>query len=355
MLVLEQPVPPGTGDHLVKAFDLEMLVDTGAGRERTVDEYRALFLRAGLRVDRVVPVSISTLFELAAEETRPPMRYGVTMFATDQTWRIDEVAVEAEARGFASLWLPEHTHIPTSRKTPPPTGDAVLAEGYKRMFDPFIALAAAGARTERIRLGTGIALIAQHEPIATAKTIATLDHLTDGRVDLGIGFGWNIDEMESHGIDPARRRDLVREHILTMRTLWSDEVAEFRGEFVDLAPSWAWPKPTQPAGRRCLLGVRPHPRRSPPSPSTATAGSRSAGPASARRSPRSTPRARRSGGTRRRCRSPRSAPSTSRPSSSTTSRSASRRSCSGSRRASATRSCPSSTASLPPRASPRSD
>ena len=188
------------------------------------------------------------------------MRYGVTMFATDQTWRIDDVAVDAEARGFSSLWVPEHTHIPVSRRTPPPTGDAVLAEGYKRMFDPFVALAAAGARTERIRLGTGIALIAQHEPIATAKTLATLDHLTGGRVDLGIGFGWNIDEMESHGIDPTRRRALVREHILTMRSLWTDDVAEFHGEFVDLPPSWSWPKPTQPGGPPVLLGSAPAPK-----------------------------------------------------------------------------------------------
>jgi probable F420-dependent oxidoreductase len=188
------------------------------------------------------------------------MRYGVTMFATDQTWRIDEVALEAEARGFSSLWVPEHTHIPTSRTTPPPTGEAVLAEGYKRMFDPFVALAAAGARTSRIRLGTGIALIAQHEPIATAKAIATLDHLTDGRVDLGIGFGWNIDEMRSHGIDPARRRARVREHVLAMRSLWTDEVAEFHGEFVDLPPSWAWPKPTQAGGPPVLLGSAPAPK-----------------------------------------------------------------------------------------------
>ena len=188
------------------------------------------------------------------------MRYGVTMFATDQTWRIDEVALEAEARGFSSLWVPEHTHIPTSRTTPPPTGEAVLAEGYKRMFDPFVALAAAGARTSRIRLGTGIALIAQHEPIATAKAIATLDHLTDGRVDLGIGFGWNIDEMRSHGIDPARRRAQVREHVLAMRSLWTDEVAEFHGEFVDLPPSWAWPKPTQAGGPPVLLGSAPAPK-----------------------------------------------------------------------------------------------
>jgi probable F420-dependent oxidoreductase len=188
------------------------------------------------------------------------VRYGVTLFATDQTWRIDEVAVEAEARGFASLWVPEHTHIPISRKTPPPTGETVLAEGYKRLFDPFVALAAAGARTSRIRLGTGIALIAQHEPIATAKTIATLDYLTDGRVDLGIGFGWNVDEMESHRIDPTRRRAIVREHVLTMRALWTDEIAEFHGDFVDLAPSWSWPKPAQAGGPPVLLGSAPAPK-----------------------------------------------------------------------------------------------
>lgn len=188
------------------------------------------------------------------------MRYGITLFATDQTWRIDEVAVEAEARGFASLFVPEHTHIPTSRTTPPPTGEAVLAEGYKRMFDPFVALAAAGARTRRIRLGTGIALIAQREPIVTAKAIATLDLLTDGRVDLGIGFGWNVDEMESHGVDPTHRRELVREHILTMRALWSDDVASFHGELVTLEPSWSWPKPVQPGGPPVLLGSAPGPR-----------------------------------------------------------------------------------------------
>ena len=188
------------------------------------------------------------------------MRYGVTIFATDQTWRADEVAVEAEARGFASLYIPEHTHIPISRTTLPPTGEAELAEGYKRTLDPFIALAAAGARTERIRLGTGIALIGQREPIVTAKAIATLDYLTGGRVDLGIGFGWNLDEMENHGIDPARRRELVREHVLALRALWTDDVAEFHGDFVDVAPSWSWPKPVQAGGPPVLLGSAPAPR-----------------------------------------------------------------------------------------------
>jgi len=188
------------------------------------------------------------------------VRYGVTIFATDQTWRADEVAVEAEARGFASLYIPEHTHIPTSRTTPPPTGEAELADGYKRTLDPFIALAAAGARTERIRLGTGIALIGQREPIVTAKAIATLDYLTGGRIDLGIGFGWNIDEMENHGIDPRRRRALVREHVLALRALWTDDVAQFHGEFVDVAPAWSWPKPVQAGGPPVLLGSAPAPK-----------------------------------------------------------------------------------------------
>ena len=188
------------------------------------------------------------------------MRYGITIFATDQVWRIDEAAVEVEARGSTSLWIPEHTHIPTSRHTPPPTGDAVLGEEYRHMFDPFVALAAAGTRTTNLRLGTGIALIAQREPIVTAKAIATLDHLTGGRVDLGIGFGWNVDEMEQHGIDPATRRERTREHVQAMRALWTDEVAEFHGDFVDVAPSWSWPKPVQAGGPPVLLGSAPAPK-----------------------------------------------------------------------------------------------
>lgn len=188
------------------------------------------------------------------------MRYGVTIFATDQTWRADDVAVAAEERGFASVYIPEHTHIPISRKTPPPTGEAELADGYKRTLDPFIALAAAGARTSTIRLGTGISLIGQREPIVTAKAIATLDYLTGGRVDLGIGFGWNIDEMENHGIDPARRRELVRETVLAMRALWTDDVASFSGDLVQVAPSWSWPKPVQAGGPPVLLGSAPAPK-----------------------------------------------------------------------------------------------
>ena len=126
------------------------------------------------------------------------------MFATDVSIDIVELAREAEARGLQSLWLPEHTHIPVSRRTPPPTGDAELAEEYKRCLDPLVALAAAASATTTLRLGTGILLAAQREPIVTAKAVATLDHLSGGRAALGVGFGWNEDELEHHGVAMAR-------------------------------------------------------------------------------------------------------------------------------------------------------
>jgi probable F420-dependent oxidoreductase len=188
------------------------------------------------------------------------VRFGVTIITTDLVWRIDELAPEIEARGFTSFYVPEHTHIPTSRVTPPATGEDELAEHYKRMLDPFIALAAASSVTTTLRLGTGIALVAQREPIVTAKEIATLDFLSDGRIELGIGAGWNVDEMEHHGIDPARRRDVLREHVLAMRALWSHDEAEFHGEFVDFSPSWQWPKPVQPGGPPVLMGGAPGPK-----------------------------------------------------------------------------------------------
>ncbi|MCC6644541.1 MAG: LLM class F420-dependent oxidoreductase [Polyangiaceae bacterium] len=171
------------------------------------------------------------------------MRHGVTMFATDLSMPPAELAREVEARGFDSLYLPEHTHIPTSRTTPPPTGDAELAEEYKRTLDPFVALAQAAAVTTRIELGTGVCLVAQREPIVTAKQVATLDHLCGGRVVLGVGFGWNQDEAEHHGLVFSDRRAVAREHTLAMRALWEHDVASYDGERVRLAPSWAWPKP----------------------------------------------------------------------------------------------------------------
>jgi probable F420-dependent oxidoreductase len=173
------------------------------------------------------------------------MRFGITMFATDTSIGVVELARAAEERQLESLWLPEHTHIPTSRRTPPPTGDAELPEEYRRCLDPLVALMAAAAATEHLRVGTGILLAAQRDPIVTAKAVSTLDLLSGGRVDLGVGFGWNEDEMEHHGVGHAERRAVTREHVLAMRRLWEQDEASFEGEHVRLAPSWSWPKPIQ--------------------------------------------------------------------------------------------------------------
>ena len=173
------------------------------------------------------------------------MRYGITMFATDVSIDVVELAREAEARGFESLWLPEHTHIPVSRRTPPPTGDEELGAEYKRCLDPLVALAAAASVTTTLRLGTGILLAAQREPIVTAKAVATLDHLSGGRAALGVGFGWNEDELAHHGVAMGQRRAVAREHLLAMQALWADDEASFHGEHVQLDPSWSWPKPVQ--------------------------------------------------------------------------------------------------------------
>jgi probable F420-dependent oxidoreductase len=190
---------------------------------------------------------------------RENVRFGVTMFMTDQTMGPVELAREVEARGLHSLYVPEHTHIPVSRRTPPPTGDAELREEYKRTLDPFVALAMAAAVTERLVVGTGICLVAQRDPIVTAKAVATLDRETGGRFVFGIGFGWNADEAEDHGVDMKRRRDMAREHMLAMDALWRDDVAAYEGEFVHLSPSWSWPKPA--SGRPpVLIGGAPGPK-----------------------------------------------------------------------------------------------
>lgn len=182
------------------------------------------------------------------------MRLGITMFATDTSMDVVALARAAEERGLASLYLPEHTHIPTSRRTPPPTGDAELAEEYKRTLDPFVALAACASVTSTLRLGTGIALVAQRDPIVTAKAVASLDLLSGGRVTLGVGFGWNEDELAHHGVTMPERRAVAREHVLTMQALWRDDEASFLGDHVHLEPSWSWPKPVQPGGPPVLLG-----------------------------------------------------------------------------------------------------
>ena len=205
------------------------------------------------------------------------MRYGVTMFVTDLSIGVVDLALAAEERGLDSLWLPEHTHIPTSRKTPHPSGGE-LAEKYKRSLDPLVALAAAATATTTLRLGTGILLPAQRDPIVTAKAVATLDHVSGGRVALGVGFGWNEDEIADHGVAFGQRRSVAREHVLAMQALWREDEAEFAGEHVTFPPSWAWPKPVQrdgDGGPRCRSWSAAAPARScsPMPSSTPTGGS----------------------------------------------------------------------------------
>ena len=187
------------------------------------------------------------------------MRLGVSLFPTDKGIQPIEVAKEAEARGFDSLWFPEHSHIPTSRRTPwggVPTNPP-LPEEYWRTHDQFLGLTAAAAVTTTIKLGTGITLVAQRDPLWLAKEVATLDVISGGRFLLGIGYGWNHEEMENHGIDVKRRRRLVREKILACKELWTKDEASFSGEYVNFEPSWSWPKPVQQPHPPIVVGASP--------------------------------------------------------------------------------------------------
>jgi probable F420-dependent oxidoreductase len=181
-------------------------------------------------------------------------RFGVVMFPTDYAIQPVELARAVEERGLDSLYFPEHTHIPTSRRTPFP-GGTELPKEYAHTHDPFVALAAAAAVTSRIRLCTGICLVPQHDPIVLAKTIASLDVVSNGRFVFGIGAGWNAEEMEHHGTRYDTRWKVLRERVLAMKKIWSEEAAEFHGEFVDFDPIWSWPKPVQPGGPPILLGA----------------------------------------------------------------------------------------------------
>jgi len=172
------------------------------------------------------------------------MHIGVTMFSTDYSMRIDDLARECEARNFESLFVPEHTHIPTSRRSPF-AGGGPLPKEYSHTLDPFIGLMAAAAATKRLRLGTGICLVIERDPIVTAKEVATLDRLSGGRVLFGIGGGWNAEEMENHGTAWKSRWRLLRERVLAMKAIWTEREASYQGEFVRFEKIWADPKPLQ--------------------------------------------------------------------------------------------------------------
>ena len=176
------------------------------------------------------------------------MHIGALIFPTDRTIRPDVLAPELESRGFESFWVAEHTHIPLSRRTPYP-GGGDLPDMYWRTMDPFVALTAAALATTTLKVATGICLVNQHHPINVAKQSASIDLLSGGRFLFGVGVGWNEDEMEHHGVDPAKRRSIARERILATRALWTEEAAEFEGEHIRFSPSASYPKPVQ----------RPHP------------------------------------------------------------------------------------------------
>lgn len=176
------------------------------------------------------------------------MRFGLFMFPTHDAVGPGELARLAEERGFESLFFPEHTHIPTSRRSPYPGGGELPRE-YIHTLDLFVALTAAASATRRLRIGSGICLVVERDPIVLAKEVASLDHLSGGRVLFGVGAGWNREEMANHGTDPDRRFGLLRERVEAMKAIWSQDEAEYHGRFVDFDPLWSWPKPIQ----------RPHP------------------------------------------------------------------------------------------------
>ncbi|MFE3002179.1 LLM class F420-dependent oxidoreductase [Nocardia sp. NPDC059246] len=175
------------------------------------------------------------------------MRFGIVLFTSDRGITPAAAAKAAEDRGFDSFFVPEHTHIPVKRDAAhPQTGTAELPDDrYMRTLDPWVALGTAAAVTSRIELSTAVALPTESDPITLAKTIATLDHLSGGRVTLGAGFGWNTDELTDHGVPGNKRRTVLREYIEAMRALWTEDEASYSGDFVSFGPSWAWPKPIQ--------------------------------------------------------------------------------------------------------------
>jgi len=181
------------------------------------------------------------------------MKIGIYIFATDYTIRIDELAREAEERGFESLFIPEHTHIPASRRSRWPGGPELPRE-YWHTLDPFVALGYAAAATSTIRLGTGICLLTERDPIVNAKEVASLDLLSGGRFELAIGAGWNAEEMENHGTAFATRFRVMSERARAMKVIWSEEEPEFHGEFVDFDPIWSYPKPVQTPNPPILVG-----------------------------------------------------------------------------------------------------
>ncbi|MBK8957529.1 MAG: LLM class F420-dependent oxidoreductase [Proteobacteria bacterium] len=182
------------------------------------------------------------------------MDFGIVCFPTDTSIEPQDLAPALEARGFESLFYAEHTHIPTSRRSPF-VGGGELPAMYWHSHDQFVALSIAAATTRTLKLGTGVTLVTEHDPINLAKAAASLDRLSGGRLLFGIGAGWNAEEMEDHGVAFADRWKVTRERMLAIRSIWRDDVPEYHGQFVDLPPMWCWPKPLQAGGPPVLMGA----------------------------------------------------------------------------------------------------
>ena len=185
------------------------------------------------------------------------MRFGIGVFCTDEGAGPATLGRLAEERGFESLFFTEHTRIPVSRETPYPAGGELPRE-YARTYDPFVAMTAAAAATERLRVGTGVCLVAERDPIVTAKAVASVDRLSGGRVLFGVGAGWNLEELRNHGVEPERRFGLVRERVEAMKAIWGAEEAAYHGRRVDFDPIWCWPKPLQQPHPPVLVGGNGH-------------------------------------------------------------------------------------------------
>ena len=184
------------------------------------------------------------------------MKFGVFIFATDLAMDPADLAVAAEERGFESLFVPEHVHMPVERETQfPRSEDGSLPEEYRRIHDPFVALGAAAGATSEIRLGTGICLVTEHEPIALAKQIASLDMISGGRFDFGIGAGWLAEEMEPLGVRYQDRWKVTEQRIAAMKEMWTEEEAEYHSEFVDIPKTYVIPKPVQAPHPPILIGA----------------------------------------------------------------------------------------------------
>lgn len=182
------------------------------------------------------------------------MKIGASIFATDQTIKVPRLAVELEARAFESLWIPEKTHLPTSRRTPWPGGE--LPEWYKRTSDPLTSLAAAAAVTTELRIATGVCLVPLYDPVILAKAVATLDFLSDGRFELGIGYGWNREEFATHGVELDDAPSIMRDKIALMHEIWTNDVAQYAGIHAHVEPCWSWPKPVQRPRPPIHIGAR---------------------------------------------------------------------------------------------------